>query len=401
MKMLMKAFSTILLLFIFSGAVAQTMNFSGKTNEFHLDFTTLNAEKNSSLPEIVWKNPIIQKSIINDRRYNLQLSIKSNDVLKDVSIYLNDYSLIKQRGFAVVSVQSLNDFERVVDTEILLQPGENTIRVTASNTEGSMSTSIRKINVNVEEAKDNAKNRKDFALLFATDEYDHWENLQNPINDVSTISTDLQVIYGFEVEVVKNPTKREVLQKLREYMKKSYMPNDQLFVMFAGHGHFDQLFNQGYLVCKDSKITDEERLSYISHNNLRSLIDNIPNKHILLTMDACFGGTFDPFIRTSGHRGYGGKYDELAQSEYIDRKLKLKTRKFLTSGGKEYVSDGRPGQHSPFTRKMLEAIRSYGGKDNVLTLSEIKSFVEKIDPEPRFGEFGTDEPGSDFIFIVK
>jgi hypothetical protein len=27
--------------------------------------------------------------------------------------------------------------------------------------------------------------------------------------------------------------------------------------------------------------------------------------------------------------------------------------------------------------------------------------VEKIDPEPRFGEFGTDQPGSDFIFVVK
>jgi len=117
-------------------------------------------------------------------------------------------------------------------------------------------------------------------------------------------------------------------------------------------------------------------------------------------MDACFGGTFDPFIRSSSHRG-GGMDDELEQFEYINRKLKLKTRKFLTSGGKEYVSDGRPGQHSPFVRKLLEAIRSYGGNDSVLTLTEIKSFVEKIDPEPRFGEFGTNQPGSDFIFVVK
>jgi hypothetical protein len=118
-------------------------------------------------------------------------------------------------------------------------------------------------------------------------------------------------------------------------------------------------------------------------------------------MDACFGGTFDPFISSSAHLGGVGIYDELENNEYINRKLKLRTRKFLTSGGKEYVSDGRPGQHSPFTRKVLEAIRSYGGEDNVLTLSEIKAYVEKIDPEPRFGEFGTDQPGSDFIFIVK
>ncbi|MCK5701203.1 MAG: caspase family protein, partial [Cyclobacteriaceae bacterium] len=393
----MRTISTIALFFILSGVIAQNMKFSGQTDEFYLDFTTVNTENNLPVPEIIWKNPIIQNTNIDSRRYKLQLNVRSGKAIKEVTVFLNDYPLITQRGFAVVSVKSLNDFERAVDTEILLKPGENTIRVTASNKEGSTSTSIRKINVMVDEVMDNAMNRKDYALLFATDEYDHWDNLQNPINDISTISSDLEAIYGFEIEIVKNPSKREVLQKLREYTKKSYMPNDQLFIMFAGHGHFDALFNQGYLVCKDSKITDEERLSYISHNNIRSIIDNIPNKHILLTMDACFGGTFDPFIRSSAHRGYGIKSDELEQYEYINRKLKLRTRKFLTSGGKEYVSDGRPGQHSPFARKMLEAIRSYGGEDNVLTLSEIKSYVEKINPEPRFGEFGSDEPGSDFI----
>jgi hypothetical protein len=354
-----------------------------------------------AVPEITWKNPQIQYSNIDTRRYNLQLQVRSSVSLEDVNVYLNDYPVTKQRGFAVVSVKSLSDFERVVDTEILLRPGLNKIRVTAKNEKGGTSTSIREINVLTEEDGEDKISRKDYALLFASDEYDYWDDLQNPINDVSTIATDLEAIYGFDIEIVKNPTKREMLQKLREYTKKSYLPGDQLFVMFAGHGHFDQLFNQGYLVCKDSKITDEERLSYISHNNLRSIIDNIPSKHIFLAMDACFGGTFDPFISSSAHRGGVGIYDELENNEYINRKLKLRTRKFLTSGGKEYVSDGRPGQHSPFTRKVLEAIRSYGGEDNVLTLSEIKAYVEKIDPEPRFGEFGTDQPGSDFIFIVK
>lgn len=386
---------------MFTGALAQQVSVSGDTDEFYLDFTATNSSSNVSVPEIIWKNPQIQRIDIDSRRFKLQLNIRSENVLEDVSVYLNEYPVIKQRGFAVVSVKSLNDFERTVDTEVLLRPGENIIRVTASNKDGGTSSSIRKINVFVDELKDNAINRKDIALLFATDDYDHWENLQNPVNDVSTIATDLEAIYGFDVEIVKNPTKREVLQKLREYTKKSFLPNDELFIMFAGHGHFDQLFNQGYLVCKDSKITDEERLSYISHNNLRGIIDNIPNKHIFLAMDACFGGTFDPFIRSSTHRGLDNLYDELEQYEYINRKLKLKTRKFLTSGGKEYVSDGRPGQHSPFTRKLLEAIRSYGGDDNVLTLSEIKSYIEKINPEPRFGEFGSDQPGSDFIFVVK
>jgi hypothetical protein len=388
-------------MFLIARALAQNSDIIATSSEFHLDFTAKNNAKSITVPEISWRNPQIQFTNIDSRKYNLQLNVRSTIGLEDVSVYLNDYPVTKQRGFAVVSVKSLSDFERVVDTEILLRPGLNKVRVTARNKEGGLSTSIREINVLVPAEGAHKVSRKDYALLFATDEYDHWDNLQNPVNDVTTIATDLEAMYGFEIEVVKNATKREVLQKLREYTKKSYLPNDQLFIMFAGHGYFDQLFNQGYLVCKDSKITDEERLSYISHNNLRGIIDNIPSKHIFLAMDACFGGTFDPFIRTSAHRGGDGLYDELGNEEYINRKLKFRTRKFLTSGGKEYVSDGRPGQHSPFTRKLLEAIRSYGGPDNVLTLAEIKAYVEKIDPEPRFGEFGTDQPGSDFIFVVK
>jgi hypothetical protein len=37
----------------------------------------------------------------------------------------------------------------------------------------------------------------------------------------------------------------------------------------------------------------------------------------------------------------------------------------------------------------------------VLTTAEILQFVEKVNPQPRFGEFGDNEPGSDFILVVK
>ena len=73
----------------------------------------------------------------------------------------------------------------------------------------------------------------------------------------------------------------------------------------------------------------------------------------------------------------------------------------MTSGGKEYVSDGIPGMHSPFSRKFLEALRSYGGSDEFLTLNELNTFLERIIPEPKAGSFGSDVPGSDFVFISK
>jgi len=113
----------------------------------------------------------------------------------------------------------------------------------------------------------------------------------------------------------------------------------------------------------------------------------------------CFGGTFDQTLASS--RGMeDDTYKEKGAAEFITQKLTYKTRKFLTSGGKTYVSDGIPGKHSPFARAFIEALRSKGGKDGILTLNELTPYVEKLKITPRAGEFGDNAPGSDFIFIV-
>jgi hypothetical protein len=240
---------------------------------------------------------------------------------------------------------------------------------------------------------------KDYAILFATDNYDNWSTLLNPINDAKTISSELIKNYGFLTEVMENSSQAAIFSKLRQYALKNYEDDDQLLIFFAGHGFYDEIFKEGFIVASDSKANDEARISFISHNRLREVVNSIPCKHIFLMIDACFGGTFDPLIARLDRSG--DEYTEVTKTEFIQRKLKFKTRKFLTSGGKEYVSDGKQGKFSPFVRKILDAVRSYGGKDGILTLGELIMFVEKIKPEPRFGEFGDNEPGSDFIFIAK
>ena len=155
------------------------------------------------------------------------------------------------------------------------------------------------------------------------------------------------------------------------------------------------------MVCKNSEKNDETKSTYLAHSNLRTYVDNIPCNHILLAMDVCFGGTFDQAIAKAGGSRGMRMYNEVSNLEFIKRKLKFKTRKYITSGGKEYVPDGRPGHHSPFARKFIEALRNYGGQDKILTLGELKTYLERVKPEPRAGEFGQNEPGSDFVFVAE
>ncbi|HBH24645.1 MAG TPA: hypothetical protein DDY13_14650 [Cytophagales bacterium] len=104
-------------------------------------------------------------------------------------------------------------------------------------------------------------------------------------------------------------------------------------------------------------------------------------------------------IRRQHETGEWVLYSNVDREEFIKRKLKYKTRFYLTSGSKEYVPDGRPNFHTPFARKFIEGLRSYGGEDGILTFNEMLTFIEKASPEPRHGEFGDNEPGSDFLFI--
>lgn len=241
---------------------------------------------------------------------------------------------------------------------------------------------------------------RNYALLIATDEYESWPKLSNPINDARTIARELKETYGFETQLVENPGGEEMLSLLRGHVKKPLGPNDQLLVFIAGHGDYDEVTEEGFLVARNSKKGDLSRSSYIAHARLRDIVEKFSAGHVLLVMDVCFGGSFDQRIGAGGHRG-GDEYAEISAADFRKRKLKYRTRRYLTSGGKEYVPDGRPGQHSPFARKILEALRSYGGKQGYLTIGKISEFVEKVTPEPRAGEFGTNEPGSDFVLISK
>jgi len=239
----------------------------------------------------------------------------------------------------------------------------------------------------------------DRALIFATNIYDSFSELVNPVLDATTVADELQTNYFVQTELVINPTLKEAIEKIREYAKLDYGKNDNLLIFFAGHGIYDDVFKEGYVISRDSKSDDVAKTSYLSHSNLRTMVNNIPCNHILLVMDVCFGGTFDPLIASKSRAA--DMYTEVTNEEFIQRKKKYKTRLYLTSGGKEYVPDGRPGHHSPFARKFLESLRNYGGSDGILTINEIIQYVEKVEPQPRFGEFGDNEPGSDFIILVK
>lgn len=252
--------------------------------------------------------------------------------------------------------------------------------------------------------KKNIAAATNYALLIATDDYrdPSWKKLSNPVNDAATIEKELKENYGFQTEILKNPTRRQILETIRKYKTDiRYDSTSQLLIFIAGHGGYDSFVN-GFIAASDSRSAEEDPLrdTYIPHSQLRDIINTIDCNHILVVLDVCFGGTFDEKLSAAGSRAEG-IYKDVDKAGFIERKLKYRSRLYLTSGGKEYVPDGRPGMHSPFAFRFIDALRSKSDQYGIISFDKLKTALEKVVPEPRAGMFGNGEPGGDFIFIAK
>lgn len=388
----MKAlFAVILSCIIISG---WSQNFSDKTNAVHLNFSEPSAA--TTLPSIVWTTPRIERSNSVEESITFDVAVQSNIPLKTIAFELTSGGETKTKALTV----GQNEYFKQITQPIRLLEGENTIKLIVENAKGGKVSSTRSVLMGRDAIADAVDiNRKDYALIFAADNYDHFDDLVNPINDARTIEGILKEKYGFQTEIVENATNDEILARITEYNTKKFNPQDQLFVFFAGHGVFDETLGEGYVVASNSLPNDRGRSTYVSHILIRERLNNIKCEHIFLMMDVCFGGTIDPILAKAR------ALDDLeasADTQFLVKKLTRHTRKFLTSGSKEYVSDGIPGKHSPFAEKFILALREIGGgTGRILSLLELRTYFLKLASEPRFGSFGKDDPASDFVFVAK
>jgi len=252
------------------------------------------------------------------------------------------------------------------------------------------------INLSVQVYSQEDKSINSHALFFAVEEYDHWMDLRHPLDEAQRIAQILQEDYAFETEIVKNPNRRDIFNKLQEYRKKQFDDNDQLLIFFSGHGTFSEETMEGFFVPKDGKQIDEFQETYLVYSRLENIINTIPCKHILLSLDACYSGTFDEEIAQSrGVMKRPGEEDNKLE-RFVLRELAVTSRFYLTSGGKERTPD-----RSSFAMKFLEALEMYRDRNQIISFYDLVGVLEQASPRPRYGQFGDHENQGNFLFIPK
>ncbi|NME70066.1 caspase family protein [Flammeovirga aprica] len=255
--------------------------------------------------------------------------------------------------------------------------------------------------------KSHSLKSKKYALLIGTDKYpnggNEWINLNNPINDVNEIGKILKDKYDYQTNILKNPSKDDILNEIRKY-RKTFSDSDslsRLLIYIAGHGDYDpNEFDDGFLVTTDSKpkALDPNRNNYIPYATLSRNINTLPTKQIMVILDVCFGGSFDQKLpklkgKISEHN-LDAKYFLAKQKQYVSRVV-------ITSGRMEEVSDGVAGQHSPFAKAFIKTLIDFSTKkDPWISSKDLFSAIGKSDKQlnPYYSYFGNHNLQGEFVF---
>lgn len=240
---------------------------------------------------------------------------------------------------------------------------------------------------------------KDYALFFAVNEYQNMRSLDNPIKNARSIAQNLQIHYGFNTEIVLNPTLDDIVSKLHEYKDKfaknrngEHQSNGQLLIFFSGHGVVEN--DIGYFCPTDA---DPKRVysSCLSYNPWRNFIDEMDCQHILVAIDACFSGRFDPNWKSKIGTSLGKRPGELSESGKLLAHHEMHTTRWFFSS----ATDVESPDNSNFAYYFKEGLATLGGVDRILTSSELWTRLELSSPKPHQGKFGKNEPESSFLFI--
>ena len=208
-------------------------------------------------------------------------------------------------------------------------------------------------------------------------------------NDAKEVADILKNKYGFEVELLFDTNRSDVLLALSA-LRYKLTDQDNLLIYYAGHGWLDREADEGYWLPVDAE--QDNMINWISNSSITATLRAIQAKHVLIVADSCYSGKLARGIhvvkRTPG---------------YFSRLSKRKARCVISSGGLEPVidSDGE-GIHSVFASAFIRALKENNEiLDGAQLFNQIRRPVMlNSDQTPEYSDIRkAGHEGGEFIFV--
>ena len=192
---------------------------------------------------------------------------------------------------------------------------------------------------------------KYYALIIGNDAYSAYPALKSATSDAKAISGVLQSKYGYNVKLLTNANRFEILSALND-MRELLKEDDNLLVYYAGHGEIDAS-QQGYWLPVDAQTSQPN--SWISNRAVSDILTTMDAKHVLVIADSCYSGT----MTRSSLATFGGGMPDSAWGDWVKTMVAGRSRTALTSGGVQPVADAASNsEHSVFASSLLSVLNS-------------------------------------------
>ncbi len=240
------------------------------------------------------------------------------------------------------------------------------------------------------------------ALLIGNENYTdaNWPDLQTPHEDVEQVGRILNDKYGFDVTILKDATRLEMLEAIDEVSSRMDA-DDNLVIYFAGHGQYIDKRGRGFWEPVDS-VAHKTRQS-ISFHQVNDVLSLTKAKKVLVIADSCYSGVLTRSIYTQVSEDAASD----AKEQVFRQLASQRSRMAMTSGGEKPVADGLGNGHSMFARALMMSLednqRVVTGRDihaNVFKLVMAKAVSVGFDQQPAYDEIPlTGHEGGDFLFV--
>lgn len=169
--------------------------------------------------------------------------------------------------------------------------------------------------------------------------------LETPAADVAKIAEVLRSRFGYEVQVLNNAGKADIVSAVNRIATDVHA-DDSVLLFYAGHGYLMEDTDMGFWIPVDASV--KTAANWISNTDISKLLKAIPAKQLILVSDSCFSGSLTKEQKVSA--------DGVKREDVLRRRSVV----VLSSGGEEPVSDEGRNGHSVFAWNLIKTLEATG-----------------------------------------